>query len=770
MKEIVYEIKKLFQFRSIRIGMSLLFILNILNCFFQTSYVDNSVSIADINTVFRLASKYPAEINDMYANLQSSDNQEVYSLDKYNITDHLSNTESTEAFRILFDTIESISAFKTDVLNVIKKAESNLAELKSNNIDSNSYAVRLQKKHINIYNTILTRVEIGFEYSHGWDIYFSDIGRMLCSIAAVFLCSSVIFTHEYTSGFLPIILTTRYGRFKTSVAKQFCLLLASVFTVLCFSISSFIVIGLRTGYSSPYNVIQSVNIFRLCPFILSIGSYFLYSIIFQILVTFVFALFVSSISVITNRYAYIYLFGIGFVGLNIILYYFNYISYDNPLKWINFISSIFVSPLFYQYRTCNIFGYPISCQTILIVLYISFLFSFSILISWIYCRKNNPKKRSTKHSVYTFTENIINNNYKKRNAITTHSLSILFYESIKLFSLQKQWLLILGLLLIHIYINISSIFVPITFSEAVYKDYMMRYEGALSSDKISEIQKERSYINQTLSSYEAMRISYLNGTLSKNEYDSFLEEYRYASGRDEIFNKVENHSQYIEQLALEDKNAYFVYDNGWNKIIFSEFQWTLYAAILLVFSSTFSIEHDEKTSEGTFANILRCCKKGRTKTWEAKYFLSIIYTILLSLIWNSASILIIAMNYSLPLHDAPLFSLSKCYDLNWNLSILQSILIIVSIRILSITLFSIFTVTLSIFFKKAVPVLAVSIGTTLLPALFDSLEINIFQKLNFIDFLRATPSLVNHTYPNIFCFFLLITFFLIIYTKRSWIN
>ena len=771
MKEIFYEIKKLFQFRSIRIGIIILFTLNILNCFIQTVYLDNSISVGDINNAFRLASRFPTEINSIYADFQSSDNQEVYLLNNLNISDHLSDAISQEAFRILFNTIDSISTFKTDVSDVIKKAESNLTELLSNDIDSNSYAIRLQKKHIDIYTTILTRVEIGFEYSHGWDIYFLDIGKTLCSVAIVFLCSSVIFTHEYVSDFLHILLTTRYGRFKTSIAKQLCLLLVTVLTVLCFSMSSFIIIGLRIGYSSPYNVIQSLDMFRLCPFRLSIGNYLLYSTIFRILVIFVFALFISAISVITNRYIYIYLCGIGFIGLNFILYYFNYVSYDNPLKWLNFITSIFVFPIFYQYRACNVFGYPISCQISLIVLYSSLLLSFSLLISLAYCRKkiNCNSKRSTKHSTFIFKKNIIGNR-KKNKETATHFLSIPFYESIKLFTLKKQWVLMLCLFLIHIYTNVSSTFVPITFSEAVYRDYMMRYEGALSSDKISEIQKERSYINQTLSSYESMRLSYLNGTLSENDYDSFLEEYRYASGRNEIFNKVENHLQYIEQLALENKNAYFVYDSGWNKIIFSNFQWTLYAAILIVFSSAFSMEYDKKTSEGTFSNILRCCKKGRVETWKAKYILSVICPILLSLIWNSTSILIVAMNYSLPLHEAPILSLSDCYDLNWNLSILQAALIIVSIRILSITLFSVFTVTLSIVFKNAIPVLAVAIGTTLLPALFDSLGINIFSKFNYIDFLKATPSIVNHTYQNIFCFFLLTTFSLIIYAKRSWIN
>ena len=769
MKEIFYEIKKLFQFRSIRIGIIMLFMLNILNCFIQTRYMDNSISVDDINNAFRLASRFPAEINSIYADFQSSDNQEAYLLSNLNASDHLSDAISPEAFRILFNTIDSISTFKTDVSNVIKKAESNLTELLYNDIDSNSYAIRLQKKHIDIYTTILTRVEIGFEYSHGWDVYFFEIGKTLCSVAVVFLCSSVIFTHEYVSGFLPILLTTRHGRFKTSISKQLCLLLVTVLTVLCFSMSSFIIIGLRIGYSSPYNVIQSLYMFRLCPFRLSIGSYFLYSTIFQILVIFVFALFISAISVITNRYIYIYLCGIGFIGLNIVLYYFNYVSYDNPLKWLNFISSIFVFPIFCQYRACNVFGYPISCQISLIVLYSSLLLSFSLLISLAYYRKKFSGKRSTKHSTFTFKKNIIGNR-KTSKETATHFLSIPFYESIKLFALKKQWILILCLFLIHIYTNASSTFVPITFSEAVYRDYMMRYEGALSSDKISEIQQERSYINQTLSSYESMRLSYLDGALSENDYDSFLEEYRYASGRKEIFNKVEIHLRYIEQLALEDKNAYFVYDSGWNKIIFSNFQWTLYAAILLVFSSAFSMEYDKKTSEGTFSNILRCCKKGRVETWKAKYILSVICPILLSLIWNSTSILIVAMNYSLPLHDAPILSLSNCYDLNWNLSISQAVLIIVSIRILSITLFSVFTVTLSIVFKNAIPVLAVAIGTTLLPALFDSLGINIFQKFNYIDFLKATPSIVNHTYPNIFCFFLLITFSLIIYAKRSWIN
>lgn len=92
------------------------------------------------------------------------------------------------------------------------------------------------------------------------------------------------------------------------------------------------------------------------------------------------------------------------------------------------------------------------------------------------------------------------------------------------------------------------------------------------------------------------------------------------------------------------------------------------------------------------------------------------------------------------------------------------------IRILSITLFSVFTVTLSSFFKRTIPVLATAIGTTLLPALFDSLGISILRKVNYIELLRATPSLISHTAPITFGVFLLMTLILAISAGRAWLR
>ncbi len=741
MKEL-FEFRKLFRFRSIGLWIAVLFILNIANCLIRTGYTDIR-TVNEINNVFRTTTEHPDEIYDMYIAPQSGVSQETLS--------------------ILYGTIESISTYKTDVLSIVKKATANLAESESNGIDHDSYAVRLQEKYIEIYTSIADDVHIGFEYSHGWDIYFSDNVRLICSIAVVFLCSSVIYTHEYVSGFLPIILTTRHGRLRTSISKHLCIIVISILTILVFSASSFIVIGLRIGYSSPYNVIQSVNMFRLCPFRMSIVKYLLCSLIIQILMICVFALFVSTISVITNRYIYIYLSGVGFLGLNVGLYYFNYVSYDNPLKWLNFISSIFVSPLFYQYRACNIFGYPVSCQTVLIVLYTSCL-SIGIIVSHIiYCRQKIAGKHTEKW-LPTLNKRVI----KKQ--VASHSISISVYESIKLLVMQRQWLLVLCLFLIHIYISVSTSALPITFSEAVYKDYMTHFEGALTPDKATEIQNERSYIDKTISAYEPTMLSYLDGTLSHDEYDQFLEAYRYAIGRDEVFEKIEEHLQYIEQTVADGKNAYFVYDTGWNRIIFSDFQWTLYTAILIIFSSTFTMEFDEKTSEGKFSNILRCSQKGRKETLRAKYILSVSFTVMLSIIWNITSILITSINYALPLPEAPIHSISECNALDFNLTISQTVLSIVLIRILSAALFGIFIVTLSLFFKRTIPVLATAIGTTLLPTLFDSLGISILREVNYIDLFNATPSLINHTAPITFGMFSIITLLLSIYSVRSWMN
>ncbi len=767
MKEGFYELRKVFQFRSIQLAILLFFALNLLCCFIETGYSSPRAALDEIQRIFQLASEYPDEIQDVYTRFSSSDRQELWDIA---VSKHLSDSASTEAFYVLFDTIDSILTFQSDIIKVIKKAESNLAELRSRDMAPDSYAVRLQEKYIDVYSTVAERVELGFEYPHGWNVYFSDTGRMICSIAVVFVCSSFLFTHEYASGFSSILRTTRRGRFQTSCAKQFCLFCISASTVLLFSLSSFLVIGLRIGYSSPHNAIQSIHIFRYCPLVLTIGQYFFYSIVFQILVIYTFSLFLSAVSVITNRYTYIYLCGIGFIGFHVVLYLFNYVSYDSPLKWLNFISSVLVSPLFYQYRACNLFGYPISCQAALIAVYTISLLVLSLLISLVYCLKRESRRKVARHRAFALINRIRNGCRTKKKSGTTHSLSVTFYESLKLFVVQKQWLLLLCLFLIHIYLLSASTFTPITFSEAVYKDYMTRYEGSLSSDKAQKIQKERHYINKTLSSYESMRISYLEGTLSKEAYDSFLKEYRYASGRDEIFRKIEEHMRYIEQLAREGKEAYFVYDSGWDRILFSDFQWTLYAAILLVSSSAFTIEYDSKTSEGNFSSILRCCKKGRAETWRAKYRLSVIYAMLLSLVWNSTSIWITAMQYALPLPDAPVFSIARCYALPFHFSIFQTVLLIVSLRILSITLFSVFTVTVSGIFKKAVPVLTAAAGATLLPSLPELLSVLDLYTFSYVAFLKVAPALISHTYFPMLCVFLLIMLFLIIYAKRSWIN
>lgn len=126
-------------------------------------------------------------------------------------------------------------------------------------------------------------------------------------------------------------------------------------------------------------------------------------------------------------------------------------------------------------------------------------------------------------------------------------------------------------------------------------------KGELTQDKLDFIISERNRINNALSSFEDMQQAYLRDEIDFDTYSSFLSEYNYAYSRNELFTVIEEHSEYLDNIEKIGETAWFLYDTGWKKLLFSGFDWTLYAVLIILISGTFVVEFDKKSSSGSFS-------------------------------------------------------------------------------------------------------------------------------------------------------------------------
>ncbi len=269
---------------------------------------------------------------------------------------------------------------------------------------------------------------------------------------------------------------------------------------------------------------------------------------------------------------------------------------------------------------------------------------------------------------------------------------------------------------------------------------MTKLAGPITDEKRRFIADERAMINDILSRKEEMQQKYINDEVTYEEYYDYITKYNYALSRDDHFKIIELHASYIDRIKTEKGlNAHFVYDTGWRELFFSGFDFTLYAAIALLFAGSFADEHSSRSSSGSFAQILRVTRKGRSPTFNAKLLTALVVTVLLAVIWCGIDILFVAHNYELPLASSPLVSIEAFQNIDTPITIGAYLAVYFTLRIFAALALASLVCALSEVLKKSIVVLAVTVPVMLFPAMLSALGLKIFEFVDYIAFSRATP-------------------------------
>jgi len=269
---------------------------------------------------------------------------------------------------------------------------------------------------------------------------------------------------------------------------------------------------------------------------------------------------------------------------------------------------------------------------------------------------------------------------------------------------------------------------------------MTKIAGPITDEKRRFIADERAMINDILSRKEEMQQKYINDEVTYEEYYDYITKYNYALSRDDHFKIIELHASYIDRIKTEKGlNAHFVYDTGWRELFFSGFDFTLYAAIALLFAGSFADEHSTRSSSGSFAQILRVTRKGRSPTFNAKLLTALVVTVLLAVIWCGIDVLFVTHNYELTLASSPLVSIEAFQNLDTHITIGAYLAVYFTLRIFAALALASLVCALSEVLKKSIVVLAVTVPVMLFPAMLSALGLKIFEFVDYIAFSRATP-------------------------------
>jgi len=638
---------------------------------------------------------------------------------------------------------------KSDIQDVINSAKVNLYEYDYMGISHDSYTYKYQLNVIEKYSNIHDKIQIDVEYTHGWEAYFTyDIVNIFIFTSIIMLCAFV-FVQEKQNGCLYLIRATKDGRIKTAFAKISAAMLTGTMCILIFTLTTWALIGIICGYSSSANAIQALDKFALCPYVINIGEYFVINLAVKLLTFIVFALTILCVSVFIYNYIAICTTGIGLLGLNFLFYTTNYLNANAPLKNLNLISTAAVYPLFVRYRSINLFSNIVDYIPLTIILFIvlTILFVFITILKF---------SQSIGKQSFKIIENLkilkqkfsfhfkYKPNKKKHIKNRSYPRSILFYEIFKTLFSSRMIFVILILLCVKIYFTADNLIPTKSFGDSLYKEYMSTLYGELTPEKSTYIDEEREYITQILDKEKAMYSDYANDKITRDEYKSYVEEYRYAYSRDEFFETIELHEQYIIQTEQETGiKAYFVYDTGWEKLFSENMDIWLYATILIIFTGLFANEHSYGSSKGKISQIIKTTKYGRQKTFFAKVGTTAIVSTILATIFNAMPLMIVFKYYDMPgfgdWESIPLQSIELFANYSGNMTINNYLILMLGLRVLSTVIFALIVCGLSEIIKKHIPIMSVACSLTLMPKILITLGIEALVIIDFTEFLSATP-------------------------------
>ena len=768
---VAYEIQKLFGVKYLWIFMAVFILLNSALAFYTAgktpAAAEPSALIADF---FAKYEENPAELDAYYVEILAFNEEQNrlfydamaagnYDFTPETLPDVYSADEKfhdRELFAKLYNAITAASEYPDVMQRVIDRAYSNLDEFEQMGIGKDSFTYKYQLRVIKLYENLRDNVRIDVDYSHGWSEYFDYTIVNLFIFFLIIMTSGVIFTEEKQTGILPMLRTAKNGRLRTAAAKIIASTLVTVFVTLTFTATTFAVFGLRLGYSSPENALQSLEKFTLSPYMISIGGYFALTIGIKLVAFSVFSLVILALSTIFYNYIMIYLCGLGLFGLNFLLTSMSFLDSGNPFKNLNLVALSSATPVFARYRAVNFFGnvagyLPFTLVTSAIIIAAAVIFT---LIRFDGGREFRPVIFDGLHSrllelkakISKFFRNISLPTRKHRYSMSLFSAEI--YKTLISSRFIIVVLLILGLKCVY---SVKNNLPLNSYSDSVYKEYMTRLEGELTDEKREFLRNEREMIDSTLSKQTLMQQKYVNDEITFDEYRAYLSDYNYAYSRSDLLKLIERHADYIEEKSAETGiNGWFCYDTGWKKLYSGDADLFLYTSILLLLTGTFASEYLARSSSGGFSQILRATKNGRDRTFFAKLISSGTIAVTLALLFNAVDLIVIFSGCEMPSASAPLISIEIFGSVTSRITIGGYLIVFLALRIAASLIMAMLVCALSELLCRYIPILGSVALLTLLPGLFAYFGLAAADKVSFLNLLAGTPIFIESAKCSLF--------------------
>ena len=589
--------------------------------------------------------------------------------------------------------------YKDNIIEVIRQAKQLQKESELFGMAEGDYDYAHQSDIVDIY-TINKELSFDIENPKGWDAYFSYTGMNLCAVLLVLILVPGLLQDERQSGTFPMIHSTKRGYIPLIVTKILALLVSICVMVILFSVSTLIIYGLKCGgFSSLTNYVQVFSKYNYCPFIIKVGEYLFGSVLIKILALSAMGVFLLLLSQIMKSHTWTYLAAVVLIAANFVLYVTEFLNPNHPLRLLNLFSILDTDICFEQYHSINVFGRSVPYMTASLTFWGGILSISSLALVFLFSKVSRNSQRRKRRALIK----------KPRLTMPCMLRTTYGFEAHKLLMAGKYLILVLLVLLVKVQYVEQAYTFQSNAADDIYKDYMFTLEGEWTEEKSEYIAKERVTIDGILLAEEEMENLYKTGEISYSEYNDFRSSLYDAKIRNSIFMQIEQQEAYILDMAKQGFEVHFVYATGWNAILDRTFDFLLYSLILVITVQIFSVEF-----QGMFP-VVRATRKGRGRLPISKYLLAISLAIVVGILFAYVDCRKMMEIHECTASGSPIQSLPMMEGFPLKMSLQEYLFMHEAIRILGVIILAVLAVSASVFLRKAVHAMAITLLVTLIP-------------------------------------------------------
>ena len=726
MKQLFYEIKKVFGQRFfVLIAAALLVICTGLSAFSirkNTSVLRNT----ELVECYRLFNENPAAAQALYEEYAAKSKAGIDVPDTYSY------------LRSIIRRAESNAAYPKKLLKVSESARRKAFELERDGYGEGDFIYDYQKNCENLYLTASESIELPTAIVSGWSNYFSQDYTTYFILATVFLLVCAVYVPEKTDGVYPLLRSTKRGRYAISGAKIATVVLLSIGITVIFSGASFAVVAAKIGFSSPDMPVQVLSSHEYCPYLITVGEYFVIHSVMRTVGVLVFALICAAVTTVKCDYVISFSGAALLTLINFLLNTISYNSLNSPARHLNIFSVCDAGGIFERYYAVNFFGSLVRFHSFGLCLFLPLLIAAGMFAFIAIARGRGHLNSPSLLSRITKGINLPVIPGKKRSSkLPLRRAGLASFEAHKIFGKVGIVFLLILLAVVRIDSACKTYAYPTEADEIFYREYMERLDGEYTEEKAQYLRDELKFINAAIEKYEAKMQS--GEEMTNEERLKLIEDASYAYSHKNAAERASDYSNKLRSLIeLGETDAVFLYESGWQLLLGRDADLLSLALILLAVCNTFGIEFGKSSSSGRFADILRATKKGRRSTFYSKLAVAGVTAVAVFLIFEAVDFCLILKNFTLPHPESASVVL---FDRVQNDGIVRfdgvSFTIFAAagtlLRLLATLFFGIGVFALSASVKKNISVMLISALVLLLPsAISDHSGLTFLSKIEFL--------------------------------------